>query len=68
MCGGQQGPDNPGGTAETMGATEGPLMALILCMVPMLGALCQAGAALPEELSTEIEGGGGGNFKSWRRF
>ena len=41
-----------------MGATEGPLMALILCMVLMLGALCQAVAALPEELSTEIEGGG----------
>ena len=33
-------------------------MALILCMALMLGALCQAVAALPGELSTEIEGRG----------
>ena len=41
-----------------MGATEDTLMALILCMVLMLGALCQAVAALLRKLSTETEGGG----------
>ena len=40
------------------GSHKGSPDALILCMVLMLGALCQAVAALPRKLSTETEGGG----------
>lgn len=41
----------PGDTGAALGATEGSLVALMLCVMLMLETLCQAVAAPPGDLS-----------------